>query len=783
MYWRGLLRAGRHAPPRQGARAWRGPTPSSSSSPPVFPPLGACFFLFFCGPRAGRGAGAPRGRALRDPPRHRRPGRDARARPRLPARRRPPADRGRPRSREDADDQDDGERPRRTFHRVQFTPDLVPSDLVGTRIYRPTRAIFDTELGPVFCNFLLADEINRAPAKVQSALLEVMQEHQVTIGETTYPVPDPFLVWRRRTRSSPRAPTRCPRRRSTASCSRSSSTTPARDEELTIVQRQLVPPPELRQALSLDDLLACSSARSRRLRRPGDRRLLRRPGDRDPRPAEHGLAEMAAYVAFGASPARPISLVQSARASRCSAAATTCSRRISRRSRGRAPAPARAELPGARRGGQPGPDPRRGARRGPAAARSTSGGGEARWLNPLDALRCRATTRPPGPGPLPDTVLRALDLTIGRRVEGLLAGDYRSALRRRHRARAGAAVRARRRRPPDRLERHRRTRVPHVRVQLAERVMTTWLVLDTSASMASGRPTGARRTWPRASRSRSGTSRRGAATGSGSSRSATPIRGRCRRARDGVGLLGLLTRAPRRARRPPGATSFAEAFRGPRRGAPARARRGRVRLPRPADWRRPLLQLAGAHDVLAVEIRDPREQELPNVGELWLVDPETGRQLRVDTRSARLRERFAPRRPPSERSARRRFASLGVRHVVLSTSGDWLRRSSVPAAGRNADDLRVAARAARAPRSCRSPASATSSFDRRAARHDAARFATPALFPNVVARPGRLRHLPRRAAARRARRAARRGRAAARDDLGSARGGDGGARRSTSRGR
>ena len=81
-----------------------------------------------------------------------------------------------------------------SFHRVQFTPDLVPSDLVGTRVYRPDKSDFETELGPVFCNFLLADEINRAPAKVQSALLEVMQEHQVTIGHHTFPVPKPFLV-------------------------------------------------------------------------------------------------------------------------------------------------------------------------------------------------------------------------------------------------------------------------------------------------------------------------------------------------------------------------------------------------------------------------------------------------------------------------------------------------------------------------------------------------------------------------------------------------------------
>src|ERR687884_1316771 len=81
-----------------------------------------------------------------------------------------------------------------SFGRVQFTPDLVPSDLVGTRIYNGKTGEFTTELGPIFVNLLLADEINRAPAKAQSALLEVMQERQVTIGKQTYPVPDPFLV-------------------------------------------------------------------------------------------------------------------------------------------------------------------------------------------------------------------------------------------------------------------------------------------------------------------------------------------------------------------------------------------------------------------------------------------------------------------------------------------------------------------------------------------------------------------------------------------------------------
>ncbi|GAB3209038.1 AAA family ATPase [Marinactinospora thermotolerans] len=81
-----------------------------------------------------------------------------------------------------------------TFTRIQFTPDLVPSDIVGTRIYHPSTEQFDVELGPVFANFVLADEINRAPAKVQSSLLEVMAERQVSLGGTTHPLPDPFIV-------------------------------------------------------------------------------------------------------------------------------------------------------------------------------------------------------------------------------------------------------------------------------------------------------------------------------------------------------------------------------------------------------------------------------------------------------------------------------------------------------------------------------------------------------------------------------------------------------------
>jgi uncharacterized protein (DUF58 family) len=142
-----------------------------------------------------------------------------------------------------------------------------------------------------------------------------------------------------------------------------------------------------------------------------------------------------------------------------------------------------------------------------------------------------------------------------------------------------------------------------------------------------------------------------------------------------VGLIGLLTIA----RREPqgdggGATSLGEAL----------ARTGRLATSRslifvvsdfrgPRDWRRDLIELAGRHDVVAVEIRDQREQELPDVGELWLVDPETGRQLRVDTSRRRLRERFAAAAAAERAELVAELRSAGADHCVLWTSGDWLR--------------------------------------------------------------------------------------------------------------
>ena len=143
-----------------------------------------------------------------------------------------------------------------TFQRIQFTPDLVPSDLVGTRVFRPGTADFDTELGPVFCNFLLADEINRAPAKVQSALLEVMQERQVTIGHETHPVPDPFLVMATQNPIESEGTYPLPEAQVDRFMLKILVDYPEHDEELTVVQRSLVAAAG-----------AAPRARARRLRR------------------------------------------------------------------------------------------------------------------------------------------------------------------------------------------------------------------------------------------------------------------------------------------------------------------------------------------------------------------------------------------------------------------------------------------------------------------------------------------------------------------------------------
>jgi uncharacterized protein (DUF58 family) len=293
-----------------------------------------------------------------------------------------------------------------------------------------------------------------------------------------------------------------------------------------------------------------------------------------------------------------------------------------------------------------------------------------------DALGIVRTPDRPGPGPTPEAVLRALDVVVRRRIEALLTGDHRSSA-----IGIGTELaQIRPYQPGDDVRRidwnvTARTGETHVRDQVAERALVSWLVLDTSPSMSFG--TADRRKADVAEGvalavGHVGT-RHGNRLGLVTFGDAKPMTIPSRQGRAGLlGMLAMVRREPQLEGA--GATSLGEAL----------ARTGRLASSRslifvvsdfrgPRDWRGEMIELAGRHDVVAVEIRDPREQELPDVGELWLVDPETGRQLRVDTSRRRLRERFAAAATAEREALAAELQSTGADHVVLWTAGDWLR--------------------------------------------------------------------------------------------------------------
>ncbi len=200
-----------------------------------------------------------------------------------------------------------------SYSRIQFTPDLVPADLVGTRVYRPDTAAFDTELGPVFCNFLLADEINRAPAKVQSALLEVMQEQQVTIGGTTYSVPLPFIVMATQNPIESEGTYPLPEAQVDRFLMKILVDYPSTGEEAAVVGRSLREPAGVQERLALTDLRRYAAAAATVL---VDRETIGYAvalADATRHPAGYGLPDIAPMIEFGASPRGPIGLVQAAR--------------------------------------------------------------------------------------------------------------------------------------------------------------------------------------------------------------------------------------------------------------------------------------------------------------------------------------------------------------------------------------------------------------------------------------------------------------------------------------
>jgi MoxR-like ATPase len=201
-----------------------------------------------------------------------------------------------------------------TFSRIQFTPDLVPADIVGTRIYRQSNEKFDVELGPVFVNFLLADEINRAPAKVQSALLEVMAEHQVSIGGQTYKVPDPFLVMATQNPIEQEGVYPLPEAQRDRFLMKILVGYPTDAEEREIVYRMGVSAPEANAIFTPADLIA--------LQRRADQVFVHNAlVDYTVRlvlatraPAQHGMPDVAQLIQYGASPRASLGIVRATRA-------------------------------------------------------------------------------------------------------------------------------------------------------------------------------------------------------------------------------------------------------------------------------------------------------------------------------------------------------------------------------------------------------------------------------------------------------------------------------------
>jgi MoxR-like ATPase len=200
------------------------------------------------------------------------------------------------------------------FKRIQFTPDLVPADLVGTRIYNQKNGEFQTSLGPVFTNLLLADEINRAPAKVQSALLEVMQERQVTIGRETHRVPDPFLVMATQNPIETEGTYALPEAQVDRFMMKVLITYPSEMDEFVVVERMTSPLTAVQPVLTTEQLIALQHEVDKVFVDPVLMEYIVRLVTATRQPKDYGVQDVAKYITYGGSPRASINIVLTARA-------------------------------------------------------------------------------------------------------------------------------------------------------------------------------------------------------------------------------------------------------------------------------------------------------------------------------------------------------------------------------------------------------------------------------------------------------------------------------------
>jgi MoxR-like ATPase len=200
------------------------------------------------------------------------------------------------------------------FKRIQFTPDLVPADLVGTRIYNQKNGEFQTSLGPVFTNLLLADEINRAPAKVQSALLEVMQERQVTIGRETHKVPDPFLVMATQNPIETEGTYALPEAQVDRFMMKVLITYPSEMDEFVVVERMTSPLTAVQPVLTTEQLTLLQREVDKVFVDPVLMEYIVRLVTATRQPKDYGVQDIAKYITYGGSPRASINIVLTARA-------------------------------------------------------------------------------------------------------------------------------------------------------------------------------------------------------------------------------------------------------------------------------------------------------------------------------------------------------------------------------------------------------------------------------------------------------------------------------------
>ncbi|PIU18881.1 MAG: ATPase [Elusimicrobia bacterium CG08_land_8_20_14_0_20_44_26] len=200
------------------------------------------------------------------------------------------------------------------FHRIQFTPDMLPADIIGTQIYRPSKEDFSVRKGPVFTNFVLGDEINRAPAKVQSALLEAMQERQVTIGETTHPLPAPFFVMATQNPIEQEGTYPLPEAQIDRFMMKVVITYPTQAEEKEILERVACKKlPEVKKTIDIDEIFAIQDLISQIYIDDKIKNYCVSLSEATRKPQDYGLNKIKNFIAWGVSPRATIHLVQAAR--------------------------------------------------------------------------------------------------------------------------------------------------------------------------------------------------------------------------------------------------------------------------------------------------------------------------------------------------------------------------------------------------------------------------------------------------------------------------------------